>query len=103
MHKGSCLGLALISRVPPQAATMRVRLFLHPSACGRTPSECAARRMRGAPGAARPVNGPAAAGEPSLDPAVPCAVSAREPARLSLCERVCSSQVFQSLSMGVLS
>jgi len=74
---------------------MRVRLFLHPSACGRTPSEGAARRMRGAPGAARP----AAAGEPSL----PCAVSAREPARLSLCERVCSSQVFQSLSMGVLS
>jgi len=36
-------------------------------------------------------------------------VSARIPpeparaARLSLCERVCSSQVFQSLSMGVLS
>ena len=90
MHKGS---RALISRVPPRVATMRVQLFLHPSACGRTHSEGAARRMRGAPGArARP----AAAGEPS-------AVSAREPARLSLCERVCSSQVFQSLSMGVLS
>jgi hypothetical protein len=30
-------------------------------------------------------------------------LSAREPARLSLCEREYSSQVFQSLSMGVLS
>lgn len=97
MHKGSCLGLALISRVPPQAATMRVRLFLHPSACGRTHSEGAARRMRGAPGRAR------ARRRPLASPPRRSAVSAREPARSSLCERVCSSQVFQSLSMGVLS
>jgi hypothetical protein len=76
---------------------MRVRLFLHPSACGRTPSEGAARRMRGAPGACPAAGGVA---EPSSRVS---ALTAREPARLSLCERVYSSQVFQSLSMGVLS
>ena len=90
MHKGP---RALISRVPLQAATRRDLLFLHPSACGRTPRRQGAR--------------PSAAPDPRARCRCECArmwsiaQRQRPDAGPGLCERRYSSQFrFQSLTGG---
>ena len=95
MHKGS---RALISRVPPRCISSYSCIQAHVAARPqRAPrAGCAVRRGRASRAGCRSAQAPPAG-------AVVCVLSPRTGPLVLLCERVYSSQVFQSLSMGVFS